>query len=146
MGNEVLEFATAIGAKDLKTVFENTKFSGLFMQHNYFLFNRNNYLIIKISRTKKQPFFGVGKSFLDFFNEITEQRGNYLFIGLQSNKSGWILSKQDLSAQISVGILSYSEAQAQYKINIYNLKDDNHFASVEEFISKVGRMANNSAS
>lgn len=134
MGNEVLEFAKTIGATDLKTMFEHSEYRGLFKRRNYFLLD-GNYLIVKISRSKIKTLGGLGKAFFDFFNSLTEKGGNYFFVALVSKKSGWVLSKKDLLSQISDGSLSYSENQAQYKINNYNLKDHNGFTSIEGFLN-----------
>jgi hypothetical protein len=132
MGDEVLEFAKAIGVSDLKA-----KYPELFKRHNYY-FLGNNFFIIKISRSEKNPFWGLGKQFLDRFNTWTEKGGNYYFVALASNKSGWVLSKREILSQISDGSLSYSENQDQYKIHKYNLKDHNSFTSTDEFLRKIG--------
>ena len=137
MGDEVVEFATAVNAIDLKSKLEYSKYHGLFKRRNYFLLNNNQFLIVKISRSKIRPFYGLGKQFYDFFNSITEESGNYFFVALVSNKSGWVLSKKDILSQISDGSISYSENQAQYKINNYNLKDRYSFTSIEGFLSKI---------
>jgi len=138
MGNEVVEFAKEVGAIDLKSKLDYSKYHGLFKRRNYFLLNDNKFLIIKISRSKIRSFWGLGKKFFDFFNSITEANGNYFFVALVSNKSGWVLSKKELLKQISYGSISYSENQAQYKINNYNLKDHYGFTSVEGFLDKIG--------
>ncbi|WDN89958.1 hypothetical protein BuS5_02928 [Desulfosarcina sp. BuS5] len=137
MGNEVLDFANQIGATDLKTVFDYSEFHGLFKRRNYFLIDKNKFLIIKISRSNR-PFWGFGKKFFDLFNTLTEKRGNYFFVALLSEKSGWVLSKREILNQISDGSLSYSENQEQYKINPYNLKDHNGFTSIGSFLKKIG--------
>lgn len=137
MGDEVVEFATAVNAIDLKSKLEYSRYHLLFRRRNYFLLNNNQFLIVKISRSKIRPFYGLGKQFYDFFNSITEERGNYFFVALVSNKSGWVLSKKDILSQISNGSISYSENQAQYKINNYNLKDRYSFTSIEGFLSKI---------
>jgi len=64
MNDEVLSFAKGIGATDLKTAPNNSEYSGLFKRRNYFLLDKNKFLIIKISRNKIRPFYGFGKSFL----------------------------------------------------------------------------------
>ncbi len=100
MGNEVLDFANQIGATDLKTVFDYSEFHGLFKRRNYFLIDKNKFLIIKISRSNR-PFWGFGKKFFDLFNTLTEKSGNYFFVALVSEKSGWVLSKREILNQIS---------------------------------------------
>ena len=138
MGNEVVEFATAVGATDLKSKLDYSKYHGLFKRRNYFLLNNNKFLIVKISRSKIRPFWGLGKQFFDFFNSVTEQNGNWFFVALVSNKSGWVLSKREMLSQISDGSISFSENQDQYKINNYNLKDHYGFTSIEGFLKKIG--------
>ena len=138
MGDEVVEFAAAVGAIDLKAKLDYSKYHGLFKRRNYFLLNNNQFLIVKISRSKIRSFWGLGKQFYDFLNSITEESGNYFFVALVSNKSGWVLSKKEILSQISDGSISYSENQAQYKINNYNLKDRYGFTSIEGFLSNIG--------
>lgn len=137
MENEILDFANQIGAVDLKTIFDYSEFHGLFKRRNYFLIDKDKFLIIKISRSNR-PFWGLGKKFFDIFNTLTEKSGNYFFVALVSEKSGWVLSKIEILSQISDGSLSYSENQEQYKINPYNLKDHNGFTSIESFLKKIG--------
>ena len=138
MGDEVLDFANEIGATDLKTVFDYSEFHGLFKRRNYFLLYKDNFLIVKISRSKTRPFWGFGKKFFNLFNTLTEKGGNYFFVALVSNKSGWVLSKREILSQIFDESLSYSENQDQYKVNNYNLKDRHGFTSIEGFLRKIG--------
>jgi len=138
MGDEVTEFAKAIGATDLKTLFDYSEFHGLFKRRNYFLLQKGGFLIVKISRSEIRPFYGLGKPFFDLFNKLTEKTGDYHFVALVSNKSGWVLSKTQILNQIEDKSLSYSPRQGQYKINNYNLKDKDSFSSIEGFLSKIG--------
>jgi hypothetical protein len=138
MGNEVLEFAEKVGAIDLKAKLEYSEYHGLFKRRNYFLIGEDKFLTIKISRSKIRPFWGLGKKFFDFFNMITEESGNYFFVALVSNKSGWVISKNEFLSQISDKSISYSEKQAQYKINNYNIRDHYGFTSTEDFLLKIG--------
>jgi hypothetical protein len=137
MENEVLHFADSIGADDLSERVKGTEFRGLFRRRNYFTLKENNFLIVKISKNKIRPFWGVGKKFIDFFNTITEKGGNYFIVALVSNRSGWVFSKREINSYIDDGSWSYSEKQEQYKINNYNLKDKNGFASIEAFLKKI---------
>lgn len=93
MSDEVLSFAKEISATDLKATLNNSEYSGLFRRRNYFLLDKDKFLIIKISRNKIRPFYGFGKVFFDLFNTLTEKSGQYYFVALESNKSGWVLSK-----------------------------------------------------
>lgn len=138
MGNEVVEFATELGAVDLKSKLDYSKYHGLFKRRNYFLLNKDQFLIVKISRSKIRPFWGLGKHFFDFFNSVTEENGNWYFVALVSNKSGWVISKREMLSQISDGSISFSESQDQYKINNYNLKDLYGFSSIEGFLENIG--------
>jgi len=135
MGNEVLEFAEAIGAKDLKSEPAFSKFRTLFRRNNYFVLGKDQFLIIKISRIKR-PFWGLGKKFVELFNSLTKESGNYFLVALVSNESGWVLSKNEILSSISNESLSYSERTQEYKI--IDLKDRQGFTSVESFITKIG--------
>ena len=134
---KVLQFAQAIGALDLSQKFRGTKYGMLFKRRNYFLSKENNFLIIKTSNNKIRPFWGVGKKFIEFFNMITEDHGNFFIVALVSNRSGWVFSKREINSYIEDSSWSYSEKQQQYKINNYNLKDKNGFTSVDRFFAKI---------
>ena len=60
MGDEVIEFAEAVGATDLKRLFDYSEIHGMFKKRNYFLIDKNKFLIVKISRNKILPFYGFG--------------------------------------------------------------------------------------
>lgn len=136
MNDEVLKFAENVGAIDLKEIYKNSIYQSLFNRRNYFLLDGNKYLIIKISRSKIRTFWGLGKKHFDFFNSLTKKNGEYYFVALDSDKSGWVISKKELLSQISEKTLSYSEKQKQFKINNYNLKFHNSFSSVKAFLEK----------
>jgi hypothetical protein len=127
MSDEVLSFAKSLGATDLKSFFDNSEYRGLFKRRNYFMIDKDKFLIIKISRNKIRPFYGFGKAFLDLFNILTEKSSNYYFVALESNRSGWVLSKQQILNMISNKSLSCSGDQREYKINNYNLNDQDYF-------------------
>ena len=129
--NEVLEFAKEIGATDLHDTFSNTKYRALFKRSNYFLLEDGTWLIVKVSRNKKNPFFGLGKKFIETFNQLTEKdEKNYYYVGLLSKNSGWVLSKQQIMNLLSKGSLSYSERGKEYKINTRHFKDTDLFTSI----------------
>jgi len=138
MSNEVLEFAEIIGAKDLKKMLHGTELSSLIKRRNYFSLKNGVYLIIKVSRNKKQPFFGLGKQFFDLFNILTENISTYYFVGLETKYSGYVLSKSQLHNMISNKSLSHSADGKEFKINYYNLKDKDHFISPRSFLKKIG--------
>jgi hypothetical protein len=138
MGDEVLEFAKGIGATDLKSVFDNSEFHGLFKRRNYFLLKPDTYLIVKVSRNEIKGFWGLGKKFVELFNMLTESSGRYFFVALETNKSGWILSKKELLSKIADRSLSYSDQNEQYKINRHNLRFENGFESMQGFLRKIG--------
>jgi hypothetical protein len=137
MENEVLQFAGSIGASDLSQKLRETEYSSLFKRRNYFYLSDNNFLIVKISKNEIRPFWGVGKKFIEFFNMITENGGNYFIAALVSSRSGWVFSKREINSYIEDGSWSYSEKQGQYKINNHNLKDKNGFASTDAFLKKI---------
>jgi hypothetical protein len=56
MKDEIVEFAEAVGAIDLKAKLDYSKYHGLFKRRNYFLLNNEIFLIVKISRSKIRPF------------------------------------------------------------------------------------------
>jgi hypothetical protein len=135
--SEVLQFADSIGAVDLSQKLKETEDRVLFKRRNYFYLKDNNFLVIKISKNKIRPFWGVGKKFIELFDTLTMDGGNYFVVTLVSNRSGWVFSKREINNYIQDGSLSYSEKQEQYKINNYNLKDKNGFASSEAFLAKI---------
>lgn len=144
MDNEVLEFANKIGATDLKAVFESTEYRSLFKRRNYFLLNNDIFLVIKISRNNInniRPFWGFGKEFFELFNKLTQNKGNYYFVALESNTSGWFFSKKNILDAISDNSLSYSTNGKQYIINDYNLCDQRKFTSAEDFLFMIGVQA-----
>jgi hypothetical protein len=138
MDDEIAVFAKSIGAVDLKQVFDYSEYHGLFKRRNYYLMGKNKFLVIKISRNKIRPFFGLRKKFVELFNALTKDTGTYYFVGLASSKSGWVLSKNQILNQIANGSLSHSAEEEEYKINNYNLKDQDGFSSPEGFLRKVG--------
>lgn len=135
---EVLEFADKIGAIHLKHALSNSELSGIFRHDNYFLLDNSTFLIIKVSRNKIKPFYGMGNKYFDLFKKLTESSGNFYFVGLISNSSGWVLSKKQLESFISSRSLSISSDGREYKINSHNLKDQDSFRTVEGFHSKIG--------
>lgn len=138
MSNEVIEFGESIGATDLSMKIRDKEYQWMFKRRNYFQLTNNTYLIIKISKNKIRPFWGVGKQFIEFFNMITATTRSYWLVLLVSNKSGWVFGKSEINSYIEDGSWSYSEKQKQYKINIYNLKDQNSFTSSEALLRKLG--------
>jgi hypothetical protein len=139
MNNEVTDFAGKIGGKDLKSIFDNSQFRGLFKRRNYFILGKDTFLIIKISRSKIKTFWGIGKKFLEVFDILTEKSGNYFLVALVSDHSGWVLSKKQIRSLISEGSMSFSEKQQEYKVNDYNLKSSNSFTTIDGFLEKIGR-------
>jgi len=140
MSEEIIEFVNTIGALDLRRKLQNSKYRGIFKRRNYFLLNNDKFLIVKISRSKIKPFWGLGKQFYDFFNMLTEKNQTYFFVALISNKSGWVIPKREIISQIADGSISYSINQKQYKINSYNLKDRYSFTSINSFFNKINQL------
>jgi hypothetical protein len=138
MGDEILEFVKVTGATDLRTAPNYLEVHRFLKRPNYFLLGNDKFLIIKISRNKIRPFFGLGKPVFDQFNKLTDGRGGiFFFVGLISSKEGWVLSKKELINQIFNGSISYSPNQDQYKINNYNLKDQHAFSCIEGFFKII---------
>jgi len=135
MGNEVLEFAEAIGAKDMKSDPNFSAYQALLRRQNYFVLGKNQFLVIKISRIER-PFWGLRKKTVELFNALTKESGNYFLVALVSNKSGWVLSKSEIVIGISTKSISYSERTQEYKL--IDLKDRQGFSSIETFFKKIG--------
>ena len=114
------------------------EYRGLFKRRNYFSLKNNTFLILKLSKNKIRPFWGLGKQFVEVFNLLTEDQGTYHLVLLVSNKSGWTFSKKEINGYIQDGSWSFSEKQGEYKINDYNLKDANNFFSTDHFLKKIG--------
>jgi hypothetical protein len=140
MGDEITKFAEEIGAISLRHVLRVGKFRKLFKNDNYFRLNNDTFLIIKISRLGSS-FWGVGKKFVDFFDNLTEDNENYYFIVcLMSNNEGYFLSKDRWNNLIENKSISYSESQGEYKIRSNNLSDSDSFSSPKSFLDKIERV------
>ena len=137
--DEVLTFAKQLGALDLKDLRSRDPRLRIIKRRNYFLLGKDTYLIVKISRIEK-PFFGLGKQFVDLFNELTEKSGTYYFVGLDSHNTGWLISKNSLLQDINNGSISYSERESQYKIGCHNLPQQ-RFPSISDCRTKIDHSA-----
>jgi hypothetical protein len=140
MSTEVLEFAEKIGAIDMSSKLKHGEYRSLFKRRNYFSLKNNTFLIVKLSKSKIKPFWGLGKQFVEVFNLLTEDQGTYHLVLLVSNKSGWTFSKKEINGYIHDGSWSFSDKQAEYKINNYNLKDTNGFFSTDHLLKKIGML------
>lgn len=141
---ENIEFIESIGAKRIRDHAYEKTLSDLenswnshpkFRKDNYFLIELNGeiiILIVKMSRTKI-PFWGVGKQFIEFFNNLNSTR--YFLILLDSNKSGWFYSSQDIEKEISSNRWSFSKTD--FKINYGDLSGITRFLSPDSFLSKI---------
>ena len=116
--DEVITFARNLNALDLKANWPQDRRIIIIRRRNYFLLGKDTYLIIKISRSD-EPFFGLGKKYIELFNELTRKSGNYYFIGLDSQSTGWLIPKNSLLNNISNGSISSSEKSGniEYKVN-----------------------------
>lgn len=133
MEREIKEFVEAIGAIEPKPSDESySLFKSVFKRSNYFRLNRE-FLIVKISRSEK-PFFGVGKPYIELLNLLD----NYFLILLVNSREGWVYSKIEINAYIEHAIWRLNDKDNNYKINSYTLKDENLFASPDEFLRKLG--------
>jgi hypothetical protein len=137
MSDEVLEFAEQIGAADISLKLRDGEYKKLFKRRNYFLLGKDTFLIVKVSKNKIRPFWGLGKQFVETFNLLTETNGTFCLVLLVSNKSGWVFTKREINAFIEDDSWSYSEGQEEYKINNYNLKDSNSFLSANHFLKRI---------
>jgi len=66
-----------------------------FRRSNYFVLQTKDsviVLIVKISRLKPRPWWGVGKQFIEFFNKFTSVK--YFLVLLDSEKSGWFYQRK----------------------------------------------------
>jgi hypothetical protein len=132
MGDEIKEFATAIGAKEPNPGDKNyTLFRQLFKRSNYFILD-GKFAIIKISRSAK-PFWGVGKDYIEFLNNT----GNYFLILLTSNREGWVFTKAEINNNIKSAKWRLREEDNNYKINV-PLPDSNSFITPSHFLKKIG--------
>jgi hypothetical protein len=129
---DITEFVEMIGATEPFPGDEAyVSFRRRFRRHNYFIL-RGQFLIVKISRTEK-PFWGLGKEFIDFANEL----GNYYVVLLVSPREGWVFSKSDVNASIRSEKWRLREADNNYKINP-PLPDRNAFVGKARFYEKLG--------
>lgn len=137
MGNEVLEFAAAVGARDLKSRLEGTRLQGLFKGRNYFVLDKSTYLIVKTSPGAREERWGLGKDFVGVFDLLTQKTGTYFFVALASKQSGWVLSRRELAAMIADGSLSFSEDHLEYRLTRHNFNDSSRFESIAAFLQKI---------
>jgi hypothetical protein len=132
VGDEIKEFAAAIGAKEPNSGDKNYKlFRQVFKRSNYFVLD-GKFAIIKISRSDK-PFWGVGKDYIDFLNNT----GNYFLVLLVSNREGWVFTKAEINNHINSANWRLREADNNYKINV-PLPDTNSFTTPSHFLRKIG--------
>ncbi len=105
-------------------------FRRMFKRHNYFVL-KGRFLIVKISRSKR-PFWGLGKEFIDFVNELN----NYYVVLLISPREGWVFSKSEVIANIRSEKWRLREADNNYKINP-PLPNVSTFAGKARFYEKL---------
>ena len=131
MSQEILNFAKAIDAKRPHLGDKSYQlFKSVFRRANYFL-HVKGFMIIKISRSEK-PFWGVGKVYIDFLNELDV---DYFLVLLESEKSGYVLKKQDINRMIQRkewGLASDNN----YKINS-PLQERFLFRNVKQFLNQI---------
>jgi len=132
-----VEFAAAIGAVDLKKLFDYSEYHGLFKRSNYFLLDKDTFLVIKTSRSKIKPFYGLARPVYEQVNTLTHEAGTYFLVALDTSRSGWVLLKEQLIGQKESSQISFSGEQDQYKINNYNFGTQHRFHSPEAFLGKV---------
>ncbi|MBI4445606.1 MAG: hypothetical protein HY645_06815 [Acidobacteria bacterium] len=129
---DIAHFVAAIGAKEPSSDSANyAQWRAIFKRPNYFLFN-GKFMIVKISRSK-QPFWGVGKKFVDLLNSLDD----YYLVLLITPREGWVFTKGEVNSHIKNKRWNLREADNNYKIN-YPLPDSNSFFSPKSFLKKLG--------
>jgi hypothetical protein len=129
---DITAFAEMVGATEPSPGDDMyASFRRMFKRHNYFIL-KARFLIVKISRTEKQ-FWGLGKEFIDFANELK----NYYVVLLISPREGWVFSKSDVNANIQSKKWRLRVADNNYKI-YQPLPDRNTFAGKARFYEKLG--------
>ena len=132
MDQEIKEFTQAIGATRPQPHEENYKlFKAVFRRANYFR-HKNGAMIIKISRSER-PFWGVGKKYIDFLNELGV---NYFLVLLESERSGYVFTKKELNRNIERKEWRLG-SDDNYKINP-PLPNRNVFRNAEQFLHHIG--------
>jgi len=132
MGQEIKEFTKAIGATRPQPGDKSYKlFKSVFRRSNYFRHDKG-FMIIKISRSDK-PFWGVGKKYIDFLNELEI---NYFLVLLDSNKSGYVFDKTEINRMIKRKEWRLA-SDDNYKINS-PLPNRYLFRNTEQFLSQIG--------
>jgi len=133
MEQEIKDFTKEIGARSPKPEEKSYKlFKLIFRRDNYFR-HEQGVMIIKISRSER-PFWGVGKKYIDFLNELGV---NYFLVLLESNRSGYIFKKRELNQKIERKDWGLGNDD-NYKINPPSLPEKNVFRSTNQFLSKIG--------
>lgn len=129
---DIRMFVESIGATEpLAGTSSAMMFRKLFRRKNYFSIN-GHFLIVKISRIEP-PFWGVGKAYIDFLNDLTD----YSLVLLTSPTEGWVFSKKQVNNHIASGKWALRVADGNYKIHV-PLPDVNSFSSPARFLSMVG--------
>ena len=132
---EPTEFAKRIGAWNMRSIL-----GAKLHRRNYFVLPQDTYLIVKVT-TLPKPFFGLGRKFVDAFNTCTTAKGTWFFVGLDSNSSGWVLSKSQLNHGIANGSFPCSNEadpqQRQYKIHEQDFRHEDRFLSIDEFRQRI---------
>lgn len=129
--SDITEFVKMIGATEPSPGDQlHMSFRRMFKRHNYFMLG-GTFLIVKISRTQK-PFWGLGKEFIDFANELNA----YFVVLLVSPQEGWVFSKSDVNANIRAEKWKLRKADNNYKINP-PLPELNAFAGKAKFYEQL---------
>ncbi len=144
MNHEITEFTQSINAQPIKDLSsQNTlsryescwNFHPNFRNHNYFVLKTEDsviVLIVKISRLRPRPWWGVGKQFIEYFNRFKTVK--YSLVLLDSDKSGWFYKKEDINEDCKY---RWSFSDPDYKINFSDLPCNNRFLSSRTFLSKL---------
>ena len=100
---------------------------------NIFLFpTTNTPLIIKVS-TEGRHWWGIAKNILDRLN-LRQREYNILL--LDSDKTGWGYSKQEIYQKIETGVWALANDN-NYKINRNDIDIENRFYDLNEMQEKI---------
>ena len=121
-----LKFAEDVGAKEITQLC-----SEKLRRYTYFRLGTDTYLIVKAS--SGSPFFGFGKKYVDLFDKCTEEPGTFYLVCIDSQSSGWLISKVGLARKIHNGLgCSKSTGAWEYKINKSDIHPQERFDSIND--------------
>lgn len=132
MSDEVKNFAKAIGATRPQRGDKNYKTSQLIFRRSNYYKHSQGFMIIKISRIEK-PFWGVGKFYIDFLNDL---KISFFLVLLDSEKSGYVFNEKEVNRFIDRKEWRLA-SDDNYKISV-PLPDRYYFKNKEMFLRTIG--------